>query len=64
MTRGQICDPITARTVCLSPPYPHERNPTGPVSKYCKEEQDVQLSQRDRAAGWVSYGHKMEDWNW
>jgi len=26
--------------------------------------QVAQLSQRDRAAGWVSYGEKVEDWNW
>ena len=26
--------------------------------------QVAQLSQRCRAAGWVSYGQKWEDWNW
>ena len=26
--------------------------------------QVAQLSQRDRAAGWVSNGQKVEDWNW
>jgi len=28
-----------------------------------KKQQVAQLSQRDRAAGWVSFGQKLEDWN-
>ena len=28
------------------------------------EKQVAQLSQRDRATGWVSFCPKVEDWNW
>jgi len=56
----------TSRSVQLSLLSPTE-NRRSIVKHICRTElklQVAQLSQRDRAARWVSYGQKWKDWNW